>query len=125
MNRVSGLFANAACEVKGPGTILFEEGTPGTTMYIVRTGEVAVQIGGRAVEQVGAGGIVGEMALIDNSTRSATAVTLTECEIVPVDQRRFLFLIQETPFFALEVMQVMANRLRAMNRLGAKPTPLP
>lgn len=118
MSRVSGLFANAACEVVKSGAILFEEGTPGTTMYIVRTGQVAIQIGGRTVEQVGAGGIIGEMALIDNATRSATAVAVSECEVVPVDQRRFLFLVQETPFFALEVMQVMANRLRAMNRVG-------
>jgi CRP-like cAMP-binding protein len=118
MNQVSQLFANASFEVKEAGTTLFEEGTPGTVMYVVRDGEVAIKVGGREVERVGAGGIVGEMALLDNAPRSAAAVAISRCEIVSIDQRRFLFLVQETPFFALEVMRIMANRLRAMNRAG-------
>jgi CRP-like cAMP-binding protein len=61
------------------------------------------------------------MALIDNSPRSATAIAKTDCKVVPLDQRRFQFLVQETPFFALQVMTIMATRLRHANsRMAAK-----
>jgi CRP-like cAMP-binding protein len=55
------------------------------------------------------------MALIDHAARSATAIAKTDCEVVPVDERRFLFLVQEHPLFAQHVMRVMANRLRRMS----------
>jgi CRP/FNR family transcriptional regulator, cyclic AMP receptor protein len=64
---------------------------------------------------VTAGGILGEMALISDDARSATARAIGECVVIPIDQKRFLFLVQQTPFFALKVMRVMCNRLRAMN----------
>ena len=54
----------------------------------------------------------GEMALVDSEPRSAEAVARTDCKLVPINKKRFAFLVTETPFFALEVMQVMANRLR-------------
>jgi CRP-like cAMP-binding protein len=52
------------------------------------------------------------MSLIDDSPRSADAVAKTACVLAPVDERRFLFLVHETPMFALHVMSVMAERLR-------------
>ena len=64
------------------------------------------------IRTVGKGGLVGEMALIDDSPRSADAVARTDCLLTPVDERRFLFLVHETPMFALQVMTVMAERLR-------------
>jgi len=67
------------------------------------------------VETVEEGGLLGEMSLVDDRERSASAVALVDCELVPIDEKRFLFLVQETPFFALEVMRTMARRLRAMN----------
>jgi CRP-like cAMP-binding protein len=62
------------------------------------------------------------MALIDHQTRSATAKAKTDARVVPVDQRRFLYLIQNTPFFAVEVMSVMARRIRNMDAKVADPT---
>ncbi len=59
--------------------------------------------------------MIGEMALIDHLPRSASARATTDAKLVPIDQRRFLFLVQETPFFAIHVMKVMADRLRRMN----------
>ena len=85
-------------------------------MYVVRSGQLTVTIGGRTVETVGPGGMVGEMALLDDEPRSATVIAHTDCEIVPVDRNRFLFMVRETPFFALAVMRVMAQRLRARTR---------
>ena len=97
------------------GDRVFSSGEPGTTMYAVRSGEVELQVAGTPVELVGAGGFFGEMALIEHDVRSATAVAKTDCELVPVDQKRFEFLVQQTPFFAMTVLRVMARRLRQMN----------
>jgi len=63
----------------------------------------------------------GEMALIDSSARSATAVARTDCELIPVDDKRFMFLVQQTPFFAIHVMRVLADRLRKTNALLRAP----
>jgi CRP-like cAMP-binding protein len=98
------------------GETIFAEGSPGYTMYVVRNGKVDLRHDGTVLETVEPGGIFGEMALIDHSVRSATAVALTDCEIVPVDGDKFQFLIQQTPYFAVEVMRIMSRRLRAANR---------
>ena len=94
------------------GSVLFEQGEPGDVLYIILSGQVEIRIGGQAVETVGAGAIVGEMALIDKAPRSAAAIVVSEAAVVPVDERRFLFLVQQTPYFALNVMRAMADRLR-------------
>jgi CRP-like cAMP-binding protein len=60
--------------------------------------------------------IFGEMALIDDAPRSATAVAKTDVELVPISEKQFLFLVSQTPFFALKVMRVLARRLRATNK---------
>jgi CRP-like cAMP-binding protein len=52
------------------------------------------------------------MALVDSAPRSADAVALTDVTLVPVSERQFLFLVSETPYFALNVMRLMARRLR-------------
>ena len=59
--------------------------------------------------------IFGEMALIDNEPRSATAVAITDVELVPISEKQFLFLVSQTPYFALKVMRILAQRLRATN----------
>jgi CRP-like cAMP-binding protein len=58
---------------------------------------------------------MGEMALIDSQPRSATAVALTDCSLAVIDEKRFLFMVHETPFFALDIMRILAERLRQMN----------
>ena len=99
------------------GTSLFEVGEPGDVAYVVLSGQVEIQINGKAVETVGPGGIVGELALIDNEPRGATAIVVGDTTVAPVGERRFLFLVQHTPFFALKVMRVLAQRLRRQNVL--------
>jgi CRP/FNR family cyclic AMP-dependent transcriptional regulator len=94
------------------GSVLFEAGQPGDALYVILSGQVEIRIGDRVVETVGAGGIVGELGLIDRAPRSATATVASEATVVPIDERRFLFLVQQTPYFALNVMRVMADRLR-------------
>jgi len=81
----------------------------------VRSGELQIIDGNRVFETLGPGGIVGEMALIDGGPRSATVRASAPSEVVALDQKRFLFMVQQTPFFALRVLKVMSSRIRAMN----------
>jgi CRP-like cAMP-binding protein len=97
------------------GDVIFAEGDKGDVMYVVRTGEVAIERGGRVMETLGGGGVFGEMALIDGSPRSATVRAKTECEVAPINEKTFLFLVHETPFFAIAVMRTLADRLRRMD----------
>lgn len=99
----------------GAGEVLFSKGDAGHEIYIVRSGELQILDGNRVFETVGPGGIVGEMALVDGGPRSATVRAGAATEVVPLDERRFLFMVQQTPHFALRVMKVMSARLRAMN----------
>ncbi len=98
------------------GETIFVEGEPGGHMYVVLEGSVRLSVTGRTLEKVAKGGVFGEMALIDAAPRSATATALTACTLVPVSAQRFKALVQENPDFALEIMRVMASRLRSMDR---------
>jgi len=100
------------------GEVVFQRGQPGNMMYIVASGTAEIRIGDTVMELVHAGGMVGEMSLLDGAPRSATIVARTACDLVPIDERRFLFLVSQMPMFALDVMRVMARRLRTTN-----PTP--
>jgi CRP-like cAMP-binding protein len=84
-------------------------------MYVLLEGEMDVRLGDYLVETAGAGALIGEMALIDDSPRAANAVAKTACRLAPIDQRRFHFLVQQHPYFATHVMKELADRLRHMN----------
>ena len=94
---------------------IFEEGAQGDCMYVLLEGEVTISINGTDIWQLRAGEIFGEMALIDHRPRSATATARTSVRVARIDDARFMFMVQQTPFFSLHVMRVMANRLRAMD----------
>jgi len=94
------------------GELIFEAGDPGHVMYVVQEGEVDVLANGRVIDTVTAGGIFGEMALFDRSPRSASVMARTDCRVVPLDEARFMQHVHRTPFFALQVMRIMTERLR-------------
>ena len=98
------------------GSVIFREGEAADRLFVIKSGEVRIQIGNRTIAELSAGDIFGEMALIDNEPRSATAVAMTDVELVPVSEKQFLFLVSQTPYFALKVMRVLARRLRATTR---------
>jgi len=100
--------------------MIFRQGDVGDVMYIVQQGEVEILLHDTIVETVEAGGILGELALIDNRPRAASAVARTDCSVVPIDENRFAYMVQETPHFAIHVMEVMAERLRYMDALAAQ-----
>jgi CRP/FNR family cyclic AMP-dependent transcriptional regulator len=110
------IFRHAETLDLSAGETVFEQGDTGTAMYVVAEGEVEILSGPIVLETARPGSVIGEMALIDHAPRSATAVAKTDCKLVAVDERRFEFLVQQTPYFALEVMQLMAERLRTANR---------
>jgi len=97
------------------GEVIFREFDMGSEMYVVLEGEVELAIGPKVVETLGAGEPFGEMALIDQAPRTATAVARTACKLAVIPEKRFLFMVQTTPHFALHIMKVMADRLRRMN----------
>jgi CRP/FNR family cyclic AMP-dependent transcriptional regulator len=98
------------------GEVIFREGDPAKELYVIKSGRVDITSGNRLLATLGDNGIFGEMALIDKEPRSATVTAATDVEIVPVDARQFLFLVSQTPFFALKVMRVLAGRLRIANK---------
>lgn len=101
---------------KNANQIIFNEGdTGGQTMFVVIEGTVDLLVKDKLVEQLGSGGAFGEMALLDDLPRSATAVAKTDCRLVEINERRFKFLVQQTPHFALQMMRVIADRLRRMD----------
>ncbi len=110
-----GLFRHTDTQSIPAGKVIFEAGDVGDTMYVVTEGQIEINVGSVTVEVAGPGSIVGEMALIDKAPRSATAKARTDCRVAPVDQRRFEFLVQNTPYFSIQVMQIMADRLRHTN----------
>ena len=98
------------------GETIFAQGDPAAELYVIQNGRVEIRLGNRLLDTLGERSIFGEMALIDGAPRSATAVAATDVTLVPVGEKQFLFLVSQTPFFALNVMRVLARRLRAMNQ---------
>ena len=98
------------------GETIFKEGDPATELYVIQSGRVEIQLGNRQIDSLDTNSIFGEMALIDDAPRSATAIAATDVTLVPVSEKQFLFLVSNTPFFALKVMRVLARRLRGMNK---------
>jgi CRP/FNR family transcriptional regulator, cyclic AMP receptor protein len=94
------------------GLVIFRDGDRADQMYMVVEGEVEIRRGDRILEIVGPGGILGEMSLVDDSPRSADAYAKTDCKLAGFNRDKFISLVQKTPLFALEVMALMAERLR-------------
>jgi CRP-like cAMP-binding protein len=111
------MFQNQTCQSFRAGETIFRKGEPRTSMFVVNEGEIEIRIGERVVEVVGPAGIFGEMAMIDGAPRTAAAVARSDCKLVPIDEKRFQFLVQQTPYFAIEVMRVLAGRLRRVDQL--------
>lgn len=95
---------------------LLEAGNSNHSMYVLIEGALEIRIGDDVVETLRPGGIVGEMSLIEDKPVSADVVANTDSKVALVDEKRFQFLVQNHPFFALEVMRIMAQRLRASNQ---------
>jgi len=96
---------------------LFKEGDPGNLMYVLMSGTADIIVRNQVVETIEPGAIVGEMAMLDEGSRSATIIAKSDCQLLPIDKKRFNYLIQQTPHFALHVMRIIATRLRRTDSL--------
>ena len=102
------------------GEFLFREGEEARYLYVVKRGRLRIVSGGTVYETVKAGGIVGEMAIIEQIEqevpRSASVIAGTDAELAAIDVDQFQSLIINTPSFALTVMRLVTRRLRVMNQ---------
>ena len=98
------------------GSIVFNKGDAGSCMYVVQSGVIEMVIGDKVIEVCGANEAIGFMSMIDGAARSSTARVKEACELSLIDQRRFRFMVDEVPNFALYVMGAMARRIRGMGQ---------
>ena len=96
------------------GKSIVQEGQTGLRMYAVLEGRVAVSIGGGVVERLGPGGVFGELALIEQAPRLASAVAETDCSLLPINRTAFLLLVKTSPAFAASLLGALAERLRLL-----------
>ena len=118
-----GLFRHAShTRVYPSDTTIFRAGEEGHVMYAIKRGQVAILVEGQAVDTLGAEEVFGEMALLEHKTRTATVVTLEETELVEIDEPQFYILVRQNPHFALQLMQLLSERLRRAHALYQERT---
>jgi CRP/FNR family cyclic AMP-dependent transcriptional regulator len=98
------------------GSIVFNQGDPGSCMYVVQSGVIEMVIGDKVIEVCGSNEAIGFMSMIDGAPRSSTARVKEACELSLIDQRKFRFMVDEVPNFALYIMGATARRIRGMSR---------
>lgn len=99
------------------GEVIFSAGDRGDYMYGILEGEIEEIVDEQVMETIGAGDVFGVGALVHpEGTRIATAVAKTDCKLAYLDQRRFLYVVQETPMFAIEVMRSYSDRLKKFKK---------
>jgi CRP-like cAMP-binding protein len=94
--------------------VIMTEGEAGVFMYVVLSGRVAISIKSKIVEWVGPGGVFGEMALVDQSPRAATATAETDCDLLSINRGDFLTMVKTNPVFVVSLLKAAADRLRDM-----------
>lgn len=109
--------------------VIFEEGSVGRELFVVLAGSVNIvkTTGGRTnvIATLGKGEFFGEMAVIDASPRSATAIAAADhTRVMRINHARFVFLVSQQPAFALMIMDALSKRLRASNNANFKPVVL-
>lgn len=112
-------YSKAASPLAIPaGQQLFVEGgESAAVMYVLVSGSAEISVGNRVVEMLAPGDLVGEVGLLDEGPRTATVTALTDCDFIAIDRKRFRHMIKQEPDFALEVMRVLASRLRRADSL--------
>lgn len=96
--------------------IIFKQGAYADKMYVIVDGDVSIDVDGRIVATLTPGNILGEMALVENLPRSATAIAKTNCRLVPIDRNNFIYIVKEHPEFALFIIKDLSNKIRELNQ---------
>jgi len=96
------------------GKMIMQEGTAGALMYIVLEGRVKISIKGAVVARAGEAGVFGEMALVDQSPRAATATAESDCSLLAINRPTFLNLVKTSPAFGAALLSAIAERAQDM-----------
>jgi CRP-like cAMP-binding protein len=105
--------------------VIFEEGSTGRELYVVLEGRIDIVKDTGAtrttIVTLGKGEFFGEMAVIDGSARSASAVAAApKTKVMRINHARFVYLVSQQPAFALMIMDALSKRLRASNAVQFK-----
>lgn len=118
---VQKLGENAVIQVPEK-RVLFQEGGAGMLMYVILEGFVSASIGDKVVERNGPGGVIGEIALIDQKRRVAKVVAETPCSLLAFNRQVFLEMVETDPAFGVSLLRSLATRLY-LCRTGTATTP--
>jgi CRP/FNR family transcriptional regulator, cyclic AMP receptor protein len=112
------VFAREACPVIDvqASTTVFQQGEPGTTMYVILSGRIDMVNGERVIESLGEQEAFGMMSLIDALPRTATALVSEDAQLAVIDRKKYQFMLHELPSFAIFLIQTLANRVRSTAR---------
>lgn len=117
VDALNRLASYAHTKSVGAGTTIFERGDPGTSLFAVLRG--TVRISNRSADgkdavlnMIPAGGIFGEIALLDGQPRTADAFAVSDCELMQIDRRDFVPLVSENPEIALKLIEILCGRIR-------------
>ena len=98
------------------GYVLFNEGEPGDSMYIIYKGEIKIHKGATIFAVLQEKEVFGELSLLDSETRSASATAETDCLLFKIDQEPFYELLETRPEIAKGFIKILCQRLRALNQ---------
>lgn len=98
--------------------IIFREGASATLMYVIIDGYLITKIGDTIVRQSGPGGIIGEIALVDQKPRTASVVAETQCVLLAINRKTLVYLIQTLPEFGISLLRVLALRSNLLRSKG-------
>jgi CRP/FNR family cyclic AMP-dependent transcriptional regulator len=96
------------------GKVIMTAGATGAFMYVVVQGRVGISVASRVVEHVGPGGMFGEMALVDQSARAASATAETDCSLLAINRNDFLNLVRAKPVFGASLLKAVAERMHQL-----------
>ena len=112
LSQLRGALASSSSMQFEAGQTILREGAAGILMYVVLEGSIAVHIQQHLVERIGPGGVLGEIALIDQSPRVASAVAETDCALLGLNRVTFLRILRNNPEFGAALLRGLADRLR-------------
>ena len=98
------------------GTLLVDQGQTGREAFVLLDGEVVIKRNNRKVATCGPGSVIGELSLLDHGPRTATAICLTDCTLLVIEQRRFLGVLDDVPAISHKLLAALASRIRDLDR---------
>lgn len=97
------------------GTVLTHEGYREGFFFVIVSGSVRIEQGGRTINVLGPGDYLGEIALLDGGPRTATAITETECRLLSLTYQMFHELLDASPEIRTAILEAVGQRLRALD----------